>query len=174
MSGLVHIYTGDGKGKSTAAFGLALRAAGRGRNVRIVQFLKGSETGEVIALKDVPHVQIERLSQNFGFSFTMSEKAREEVRVQHTRMLSDAIDAAQRGDIDMLVLDEIISAYNLKLIDESSLDEFLAIKPCPVELVLTGRDPAPVMIESADYISDIHAVKHPYEQGVVAREGVEF
>ncbi len=174
MSGLVHIYTGDGNGKTTAAFGLALRAAGRGCEVRIVQFLKGSETGEALAIEHVPHVRIERLSRNFGFSFAMDERTREEVRSQHTRMLADAIDAAHSGAIDLLVLDEVISAYNLGLVDTSLLDGFVSVKPCPVELVLTGRDPAPIMVENAEYVSDIHAVKHPYEQGIAARKGVEF
>lgn len=172
-NGLIHVYCGDGKGKTTAAFGLALRAAGAGFNVMIVQFLKSGETGEVTALAKLPEVRILRSQKQFGFSFAMTDAQKHECEAVHTEMLRHGIAAAETGAVDLLILDEIIAAYNLNLVDREALLAFLRHKPESVEVVLTGREPAAELAELAHYISEIRKIKHPYDQGIKARPGIE-
>ncbi len=172
--GLIHIYCGDGKGKTTAALGLALRAAGSGMNVHIVQFLKGTPTSELETLKKIPNITIERCDRNYGFSFSMSAEDKKEITACHDRLLKEAVMLAESGRIDLLIFDEFNAAYRLGLMDCSMAREFVLNKPAGLELVLTGRKPDPVFVEAADYVSEIRGVKHPYKQKIPARRGIEF
>lgn len=173
MRFLKHLYYGNGKGKTTAAFGLALRAAGNGMRVHIVQFLKGSETGELAALECFENVTVSRCDRNYGFSFKMSEKDKAEITVCHNENLKKAMQLAECGSADMIILDEIVDAWNLGLIDKGLVTDFI-LHEAEAEIVMTGHEPEKIFIDSADYVSEIKAVKHPFENGIGARKGIEF
>lgn len=170
---LKHLYYGNGKGKTTAALGLALRAAGHGMRVHIVQFLKGTDTGELHSLSRLENVTADRCDKNYGFSRSMSETDREEITVCHNELFENAAKLAHSGRIDMLILDEITDAYDLSLIDKKAVETFISGDP-PAEIVMTGHQPDSIFIKNADYASEMTAVKHPYQKGIGARKGVEY
>lgn len=174
MKGLIHLYCGNGKGKTTAAMGLAIRALGRKKRVGIVQFLKSTPTGEVLFLEKQPDVTILRGKDGHEFAFSMTEEQLENTRRIHNAHLEAARSWMRSGQYDLIVLDEISAAYNLDLIDRNAVASFLKEKPDALELVLTGRDPAPLFTEAADYITEMTLLRHPYEKGVPARKGIEF
>lgn len=174
MKGMTHIYTGDGKGKTTAALGLALRCAGRGGKALIVQFFKGRDTGELHTLSQIPAITVLRLEKDYGFFHTMDDSSLAEVTARHNALLQQAIDSARQRTCSLLVLDEIISAYNCGAVDCGAVDDLLQNKPPELELVLTGRDAPPAMINAADYVTEMRKIKHPFDQGLPAREGVEY
>jgi cob(I)alamin adenosyltransferase len=175
MQGLIHIYTGDGKGKTTAALGLGLRAYGRGYQVRLVQFLKGRETGEIAALQRLaPEFVVRR---NYGQQKFVKDLDRSEltaVRAAVKALWEESVTAAQQGDCDLLILDEVMAALQTGLLSLTAVVAFLTRKPAPLEVVLTGRNAPPQLLELADYVSEIKSVKHPYKQGISARRGIEF
>jgi len=167
--GLVHLYWGDGKGKTTAAMGLALRALGAGRKVVIVQFLKGGQSGEIPLLRSLG-AEIFRGKVGMKFSFQMNEAEKAETRALQTEHLRRALDC----ESGLLVLDEACAAWQTGLVDRELLKKAVLEKPAGREVVLTGRQPPEWMREAADYITEMHCCRHPYERGVPAREGVEF
>jgi cob(I)alamin adenosyltransferase len=167
---MIHIYTGDGKGKTTAALGLALRAAGSGKRVVILQFMKGRDTGEIHSLKFVPNITVLRNKKDYGFFRNLGEDARREMADDNNSNLKEALALP----CDLLVMDEVLSAYNLGAVDRDMIDELVFKTGEKPELVLTGRDPPPRLVEAADYVSDIRKIKHPYDLGVKAREGIEY
>lgn len=171
--GLTHIYHGDGKGKTTAAVGLCCRAAGAGLRVLFVQFFKRADTGEVHSLRLMPRVEVLRLSEAGGFTIAMSDAQRVQTKAEHTSLLGRAVKGAQAGAFDVIVLDEVLDAYEHDLVDRALLDEFIANKPEGVELVLTGRNPTKEMLAHADYVTNMKKVKHPYDEGIQARRGIE-
>ncbi len=172
--GMVHIYHGDGKGKTTAAMGLALRALGCGWRVGIVQFLKGRPTGEIVLLEQVPEVKILRGKTGTKFSFQMNEAEREEAKALHHAQLMEAMQLADRQAYDLLILDEVLDACACGLLDEALLLKNVAQRPARLELVMTGRDPSQAVLNLADYVTEMKLQKHPYERGIQARRGVEF
>ena len=167
---MMHIYCGDGKGKTTAALGLALRAAGSGMRVLFVQFLKGSQTSELTSLARIPQITVLRCDRDYGFTFRMTQEEKAALTRCHNHMLAQI--RAQLSDIGLLVLDEFCAAYNQNLMDCNAAEQLIA--DCKAELVLTGRDPAKKFLELADYVSEIRAVKHPYTNGTAARKGIEY
>lgn len=124
QQGLLEIYCGDGKGKTTAALGLALRAAGCGLRVHIVQFLKGTETGELASLAQIPQISLVRCDKNWGFTFSMTEQDKKEITVCHNQMLQEAISMAKSGEIDVLIFDEFQAAYAHGLLDKEAAKRF--------------------------------------------------
>ena len=172
--GLIHIYCGDGKGKTTAALGLAVRAAGSGMKVHIVQLLKGSETSEINALKLIPNITVRRCDRDYGFTFNMSDENRRKLTACHNDLLLQAENLMSSGSIDMLIIDEFNAAYGCGLLDSDLADRIVLHKPEQTELVLTGRDPHRKFTEIADYISEIKDVRHPYRAGIKARKGIEY
>ncbi|AWK52716.1 cob(I)yrinic acid a,c-diamide adenosyltransferase [Clostridium beijerinckii] len=172
--GLIHIYCGDGKGKTTAAMGLGMRAVGRNKKVLLTQFLKDNETGELNS--------IEKLGANFEvfkgipvkkfFKF-MSPEEQMETRKEHEERFGKVTKKAIDENIDLLILDEIIASTNLELVPLDKVVEFLKNKPKELEVVLTGRNPDQKLVQLADYVSEIKAVKHPYEKGINSRIGIE-
>ncbi len=170
---MIHIYCGDGKGKTTAALGLSLRAAGAGMKVVIVQFLKNHPTSELNILQTTPNITVLRGKAGTAFSFSMTEEQQAKSKHLHTENLQAGIELIKSGSCDMLVLDEAIGAYNRDLIDRHLLQNLVQQKPPHLELVLTGRNPEPWMIDCADYVSEIKKVKHPFDQGIKSRIGIE-
>lgn len=203
--GLIHIYTGDGKGKTTAAVGLAVRFAGNGGTVVFTQFLKGNNSSELSILEAMEHIRLIRCEKSFGFTFRMTEeekKAASEYYSAHlTQVIAKAEDLVQTlsGHVKekvsdkeveetaetlpekpqkqvsiLLILDEIIGAYNQNMVNRQELLTFLKNKPDAIEVVLTGRNPAPELLELADYVTVMEKQKHPYDKGIGARKGIEW
>lgn len=172
MSGLIHLYCGEGKGKTTAAMGLALRAAGAGKRVLLLQFFKDGSSSEVQALRSFDLVEVVDHKQRFGFFWTLSDEEKERARAYYTDLLEEVM--ARSGEYDLLVLDEAMSACTNKVIDEKRLLALLSDKPEGLEVVLTGRNPSQDMIDRADYVTEMRKVKHPFDRGIPARLGVEY
>lgn len=172
--GLVHVYCGDGKGKTTAAAGLAVRAAGSGRNVIFAQFMKGNDSGELTAMKQLPGIEIIRNSKNYGFYHQMSSRDKEAITEEHNRMLAVITERINGGKCDMLILDEFTYPYNYGLIDRVRVKRLVKNRPAAVEVVITGREPAEIFLEQADYITEMKCIRHPYNKGIQARRGIEY
>lgn len=172
--GMIHVYCGDGKGKTTAAAGLSIRAAGNGMKVVFLQFLKARESGEVEVLKKTENITVIRNDRDYGFFHKMSDRDKQEITALHNGNLKAALTLVQEEHCDMLVLDEICAAYNHGLVDRELIDGLLFEKPAELELVLTGRDPNPKFLEQADYVSEIRKVKHPFDRNIGARKGIEY
>lgn len=170
----IHIYCGDGKGKSTAAMGLTVRAAGSGQKVVLTQFLKNGSSSEFKILENLPQVQIFKCSKNFGFLWNMSEEKKAEAKKAYMELFELVTKTAVEENAFLLVMDEFMSAYNFGMLDKEMALNFLREKPDNLEVVLTGRDPAPELIELADYVSEICKRKHPFDQGIPARKGIEM
>jgi len=173
FKGLVQVYTGDGKGKTTAALGLAVRAAGRGLKVLIVQFMKPPEsTGEHFSFPDLGgRVTVRAVGQPKWLRVDRADP--EDVKLAQAG-LAEAKAAMLGGAADLVILDEINVAVHFNLLKVEDVLAFLGDRPDHVEVVLTGRKAAPELIEAADLVTEMRLIKHPYEQGVEAREGIEF
>lgn len=168
--GLLHIYCGDGKGKTTAAIGLAIRAAGADMKVNFVQLMKGSATSELSSLKFIPNIKVSRCDRDYGFFINMSEDDKAEITECHNNLIMKAIS----DNADMIILDEFCSAYNYRLLNKKDVMEAISVKLKSTEIILTGRDPDKYLLDAADYISEISCISHPYEKGLAARRGIEF
>lgn len=168
--GLLHIYCGDGKGKTTASLGLAVRAAGASMRVCFLQFMKGGDTAELNALKHIPGIQVMRCDRQYPFFSNMNEAEKSEIAACHDRLLEEAFS----GGFDMIVLDEFNCAYNFGLMNRRRAKELVMNGRGRAEIILTGRDPDDEFIRPADYVSEIKCVKHPFEKGIAARKGIEY
>lgn len=167
---MIHIYCGDGKGKTTAAIGLAVRMAGYNKKALFMQFLKGSYTGELEILKKSENITVMRCDKNYGFFRSMTDSDKENIIKCHNENLEYVL--KNIDSFDMIVLDEIFAAYNYDLADKERVKEI--VEKYKGELVMTGRDPQEWFVERADYVSEIKKIKHPYDRGITAREGIEF
>ncbi len=172
--GLIHIYCGDGKGKTSAAIGLAVRAAGCGLKILFARFLKNEDSGELKILDEIPGIEVLHLERSYGFFWTLSEREKEEVRNTYGALWEKILEMISSGSYDVLVMDEFMAAYHYGLIRREEAHRFLREKPGNLEIVLTGRDPDESLVELADYVSEIHKVKHPFDRGVLARRGIEY
>lgn len=172
FQGLIQVYTGNGKGKTTAALGLALRAAGRGMRTYFGQFLKGRPTGEVEAAgRLAPLIVIEQFGRK-GFIRVTEGVADEDVD-RARKGLRRCLEAMLTGDFRVVVLDEVNTAVHLKVLGEREVLDVLDRKPADVELVLTGRYAPPAFLERADLVTEMKDVKHYGDRGVRARQGIE-
>lgn len=172
MAGLVHLYCGDGKGKTTAAVGLAVRASGAGKRVVFTQFFKDGSSSEVRQLKRLEHIQVFHADTVKGFFWNMTPEQQEQVRRDDTALFRAVTEAAKNADL--LILDEIVSACNRGVVPEGEVLEFLRSRPEGLEVVLTGREPSAGLQSMADYITEMRKLRHPYDGGVAARKGIEF
>ena len=172
--GLVHIYCGEGKGKTTAAVGLCARAAGSGKRVLFVQFFKDGTSSENASLRLLPNVHTMHEPRYFGRVSNMGKGEFEECKRAYSALFAAAIARAAEEKFDLLVLDEAVSSCNHGVIDEGALLRFLKSRPARLEVVLTGREPSAALVEAADYVTEMKKVKHPFDAGVVARRGIEF
>lgn len=172
--GLIHIYCGDGKGKTTASLGLCIRAAGNDMNVLVSRFLKNELSCELNILNKIPNVRIMTCPDSFGFSFRMSEETKLKAALAYTELLNNTFEIANNTNCNLLIMDEIIATCNLNFVKEENLLNFLKNKREDLEVVMTGRDPSPKLIELADYVSEIKKIKHPFDSGISARKGIEM
>ena len=170
MKGYIQIYTGNGKGKTTAAFGLALRAVGAGLKVYIAQFVKGTEYSELESVKRLSD-SITLKQYGLGF-FVNREPNKDDIRVA-LEGLKEVREIMCSGMYDLVILDEANVAVYHDLFSVEDLLEFMRAKPANVELVITGRRADPRIIESADLVTEMEAIKHYYHSGVEARIGIE-
>lgn len=170
--GLIIINTGNGKGKTTAAFGQALRAAGQGMKICIIQFIKGqAQTGEALAFASAFPGQIELHLAGTGFTWqqeieTVKEAALAGWRLAKEKILNDAY--------DLIILDELTYLINFGLISEDEVIDLCRKRPKRLHLVITGRDASPGLIEYADLVTEMRAIKHPFQKGIKAQKGIEF
>lgn len=174
VRGFIHIYCGEGKGKTTAAAGLAVRAAGHGKRVIFAQFLKGRETGEIPSLKKLG-VEIIRSEECTNFHWEMTtEQKKKYFDIQNAlfKMIEEAV--LPEKEIDLLIMDELLSAISLDMLDEKKLKDFIHNKPENLEIIMTGRIAPEWLTEKADYITEMKNHRHPYDTGVLEREGIEF
>jgi len=173
--GLTHIYYGNGKGKTTAALGLALRAAGYGKSVVIVPFLKDWKCGEFASLSHIENIALlKRNDIGGGFVKDMSAEAKSALTEKYSENLSAALKMQEEGKCDMLVLDEALDAYQLGVLDSMLFESLLINKPDALELVITGHMVDEKFLEYAHYVTQMVKHKHPYDDGIQARRGVEF
>lgn len=176
--GLVHLYCGDGKGKTTAAIGLALRCVGGGGKVLIYQFLKDGSSGEIKVLKQIRGIHIIEPESDITFVSRMSEEKKKELKLTYSNRIEDidkqlAVDDKEKP-YDMVILDEVTHAVNHGFVELSSLINFITKNRENVEIVMTGRNPENQLTEIADYVSDVNCVKHPYNKGIPARKLIEY
>ena len=172
-NGLVQIYYGDGKGKTTAAFGLAFRCAGWGRRVVIAQFLKSSPCGELTAAERFPTLTVLRSKGIHKFTFQMNDEEKAVVAENCRTLLRQAAELARAEDARLLVLDEVIDALR-GFLPQEELCAFLDERPTGLEVVLTGHSLPEALERRADYITHMVKEKHPYDRGVTARREIEF
>lgn len=167
----VQVYTGDGKGKTTAAMGLAVRAAGRGKIVKIVQFLKGRETGEMFVMQQLDNVAFMQVSKSKKFFCDMTDEEKKQVHDEVQEVLPKIEEWL--GAADLVILDEAMGAISLGIL---TVDEVCCIidRRQSSEIVLTGRNAPAQIIERAHLVTDMCAVKHYMDEGVTAREGIEY
>lgn len=169
---MIHIYYGDGKGKTTAAMGLLLRAAGSGMRSAVFQFLKDGSSSEISVLKTLDNVFIYP-TMSYPFTFLMNDEQRHGAAKQCSEMLCMAAELTQKKKCDFLLLDEVFAAVSSGLLQTEALHELIKASE-GIELVLTGRCPDEFCLKSADYISKIKKIKHPYDMGIMARKGIEY
>ncbi len=177
--GLIHIYHGDGKGKTTCAVGLAMRALGAGYHVVFAQFLKGGETSELAVLQSLQQLpeyslDILRCEKNYPFTWLLKQEEKEALRADHNMLFQTVMAHCESEGKTLLVLDEMCATYELNLVDQAAVLAFLQHKPVQLEVIITGRNPLPELLEVADYISEIKKIKHPMDAGISARVGIEM
>ena len=174
--GLVLVHTGDGKGKTTAALGLAVRALGSGLRVLILQFIKGGQRyGELEAVNALKSVRDVIEVRQCGFGFAWRDEKR---KAEHIAAAKEAIREAEQeivsGQWDLIILDEINYAVKFGLLETEDVLRLVTEKPQALHLVLTGRDAAPELIDAADLVTEMKLVKHPFQKGIKSRWGIEF
>ena len=175
MSGLIHLYYGDGKGKTTAALGLALRAYGSGKSVVIVQFLKDWKCGELNSLALLSGITVLRgKASGAVFLHEMNDEEKDDTKRIHDENLRKALEMQKNGHCDLLILDEVIDAYRLGVLDAELFNVLLNSKPEALELVITGHNPDAALLGRADYATEMVKRKHPYDKGIAARRGIEY
>lgn len=170
--GLVQVYTGNGKGKTSAALGLALRATGRGLKVYVIQFIKGGfDYGELHVVDRLPNLTLKAFGR--GKFITSKPPEKEDVKLAE-EALKLAEEITQSREYDVVILDEINVALHLKLIKLQEVEEMIKRKPENVEIVLTGRNAPEEIIELADLVTELKEIKHPFSKGFQARKGIEY
>lgn len=169
-----HIYYGDGKGKTTAAVGLAVRAAGSKMKVLFVQFLKTEFSGERHILSHTENVTLTFCPLELKFTFEMNDKEKAQASKVFKGIFDSAVTTALTEKYDMVVLDEVFEAINAHMLSESEVFEFIANAPASMEIVMTGHNPPQRFKDCADYITEFKKIKHPYDRGITGRIGIEF
>jgi len=172
QTGLIHIYCGNGKGKTTTGMGLCIRAAGYGYRVLIYQFMKDNTTSERNVLKLSENITVMDGLDQEKFSISLTDAERQERIDFYAEQFKKVTKEAEQG-YDVLFLDEAIYTIQANLLDEKMVLDYLRNKPQKLEVILTGNMPGEALIEAADYVSEIKKIKHPYDNGQQARMGIE-
>ncbi|MFO7294400.1 MAG: cob(I)yrinic acid a,c-diamide adenosyltransferase [Caldicoprobacter sp.] len=173
--GYVQVYTGDGKGKTTAALGQGLRAMGRGLKVVMVQFLKGIESGELEAVKRLePQFTIMRFAETKKFFWQLTDEEKRQLKEKTRQEMKQLEQLLKEGSCDVLILDEIMAAIHGRLVSVDEVCRLIDNKPKGMELILTGRNVPPEIADRADLITEMRNVKHYMDKGVPARKGIEY
>jgi cob(I)alamin adenosyltransferase len=176
--GLVQIYTGDGKGKTTAAFGLALRAAGQGHKVLVYQFLKppSLDIGERFSIKlGAVRIRVEALDMEWDMKTSLEdEQQRAKAKTAITEVLTRIAETAQKRFYDVIILDEIVFCYSVGLAKLEDIKKIIDKKDGLVEIVLTGKGADEKLMEMADLVTEMKKIKHPFDKGINARRGIEY
>ena len=173
IQGLFHIYYGDGKGKTTSAIGLGVRAAGHNMKVLLVQFLKNGNTGEINALKKISNIEV-CVAKCEKFYFQMTKQENEDYKMLCNDIFMQIKKRCMSGEIDMVIFDEICDALNMNILSAGDVLCFLDQRPKKLEVVFTGRKPEKQFLEIADYITECCMIRHPFTKGVAARKGIEL
>ena len=171
---MIHVYYGDGKGKTTAAVGLAARAAGSNMKVLFVQFLKTEFSGERHTLSHTENVTLTFCPLELKFTFEMDEKEKAQAAKVFKGIFDSSVTTALTERYDMVVLDEIFDVINCEMITEAEVFEFVANAPVSMEIVMTGHNPPERFIEIADYVTEFKKIKHPSDRVRTGRLGIEF
>ena len=170
-----HLYMGDGKGKTTAALGLVMRSAGAEHRVLFTQFMKGQNGSELEILSEMDGVQLYLYPEEIGPVSYMSAKDRENAKAAYEEYIWGITRILLQSSFDMLVMDEVVTAIHEGVLDEDYLMEMcLSQLPDDMEIVLTGHDPSQAMTDWADYVTEMRKIKHPADQGIRARKGIEL
>lgn len=174
-NGLVQVYYGKGKGKTTAAIGLGIRAIGNDYKVIMIQFLKHDTTGECKTIKALePGFKVFHFEKRRGFTWQLNDEEKQELKSETSNALKFASKVMDTGQCDVLILDEILNSLELGFVSEEEVCELIDNKSDDVELVLTGQSLPESIKQRADYISYIEDIKHPMEKGIEARRGIEY
>ena len=169
--GFIHVYTGTGKGKTTSALGLGLRAVGAGFKVHMIQFMKGRRYSEIDAVKNLSYFTISQ----FGRDEFVDKEKPEKIDIDLAKKgLAHAKDVIKSGKYDIVILDEINVAVDYKLVSLEDVLNLIKEKPEKLELVLTGRYAHPELIKISDIVTEMLEIKHPYQKGVNCRKGIDF
>lgn len=173
--GYFQVYTGDGKGKTTAALGLGFRAAGDGYKVIMVQFLKGGPTGELNSVEKLyPNFIIKRFEKKRGFFWTLNNDEKKELKLEIQQAYEFCLKVLAQRSCDILIMDEVMAVLSNKLLSESEVIKLIENKPIDMELVMTGRNIPDSVLQKADLVTEMKVIKHYFEKGVPAREGIEY
>lgn len=172
-NGLIHIYCGNGKGKTTAAVGLAVRALGQGNKVCFTQFLKSAHTGELNVFSHFDNINVIRNENKSKFTYEMTSEELSECSQIQQMLLEETIDYCENNDVNLVVFDEILSAINKGMVDVDMFIDFLDTRPKKLEVIITGRNPIDEIFNRADYVTKMEKLKHPYDSGIAARIGIE-
>ncbi len=171
MKGLVQVYYGNGKGKTTAALGQALRAAGRDKRVLIVQFMKKWDYGELHSVEKIPRITI----KTFGTKeFVYKGKAKQIDYQEAEKAFAEGVQGARSNQYDMIIFDELNVAVDFGLLPLKKVLDFLEQRPEEVEIIITGRNAPQEIIDRADLVTEMREIKHPYQKGIQARVGIEY
>jgi cob(I)alamin adenosyltransferase len=175
MAGLVHVYTGNGKGKTTSALGLCFRALGRGFTVHFIQFMKGDpDYGEIRSATIISEMHVKQFGT--GSFIQKRDPSNEDIRLAedglgHARKVMELL--PNKGKNALIVLDELNVALHFELVTLEDVIRLIRERPTELELVITGRGARPEIIEIADYVTEMREIKHPYQKGIMARKGIE-
>ncbi len=172
-NGLIQVYTGDGKGKTTAAFGMAFRAHGRGFKVAVVQFMKSWVTGELLLAEKLENFEVTRIDTSSKFTWEMNEQELADLKSSIRAGFEKVCTMVLEGNYDMVIMDEFNHILVQGFVTKEEVLAFLNAKPDTVELVMTGRNAPDWLMERADLVTEMKCIKHPYEKGIPARVGIE-
>ena len=172
--GQIHIYTGDGKGKTTAAMGLALRASAYDKKIYILQFLKGRKTGERLSAEKFDNITFERANKSQKFFMQMNEEEKKEQKEEIKDIWNKISDLLESSDYEIIIFDEIMGAISTGMVELENVKELLNKKGEDKEVILTGRNAPQELIDEADYVTNMKMIKHPFNKNISARKGIEF
>ena len=171
---MIQIYTGNGKGKTTASIGQGVRAAGRGFKVYMVQFLKGTPTGELESLRKIDNFKVFRFEEKRDFVWNLNAEEIEELKKEVIKAYNFILEVVENKECDLLIMDEIMGVLKNGFLSVEGIIEIINRNKQDIEIIMTGRDVPRELADRADLITEMKMVKHYYEKGVPAREGIEY